>query len=118
MKAENIDAQYGKLKDTDFQYIKKSKKEYMESLKNNFSNNEFINIQFDRNDVLKRDNSTPVYGIQIEQNYFSSNYSDFGYLFLLIDFSDSLKPKIMVRIWYPEKMSQDIIDDWGGRDKN
>jgi len=117
-KAENIDIEYGKLKNTDFQYIKKSKKEYMDALRANFANNEFVNIQFDRNDVLKRDAKAPVYGIQIEQTYFSSNYSDFGYLFLLIDFKDSLKPKIMVRSWQPEKDPQGRIIGVDSFDKN
>jgi hypothetical protein len=36
------------------------------------------------------------------QDYFSNNYGDHGYLFLLIDASDRENPLIRVRMWHPE----------------
>ena len=44
-----------------------------------------------------------IYGIQIKQDYYSTNYADKGYLFLMIDLNDSINPKIYVRTWQPEK---------------
>ena len=38
-----------------------------------------------------------TYGIQIKQDYYSSNYGDHGYLFLMVDFNDPENPSIKVR---------------------
>jgi len=86
-------------------YNKQTKAEYLKKLKYSFASNEFINLRFADN-IVKRSgklNATNVYGIQIRQDYFSTNYGDTGYLFLLIDFTDSIAPKIHVRTWQPEK---------------
>ena len=86
-------------------YNKQTKAEYIKKLKYSFASNEFINLRFADN-IVKRSgkvNATNVYGIQIKQDYFSTNYGDSGYLFLLIDFTDSIAPQIHVRTWQPEK---------------
>lgn len=86
-------------------YNKVTKAEYLKKLKYSFASNEFINLRFADN-IVKRSgklNAKNVYGIQIKQDYFSTNYGDTGYLFLLIDFSDSIAPQIHVRTWQPEK---------------
>ena len=44
-----------------------------------------------------------LYGIQIKQDYYSTNYGDQGYLFLMVDLNDPDKPIIKVRTWQPEK---------------
>ncbi len=44
-----------------------------------------------------------VYAIQIKQDYYSTNYGDEGYLFLMVDINDPLNPIIKVRTWQPEK---------------
>ncbi|MEI3052199.1 MAG: hypothetical protein V8T35_02350 [Prevotella sp.] len=38
-----------------------------------------------------------TYGIQIKQDYYSSNYGDHSYLFLMVDFNDPENPSIKVR---------------------
>ena len=76
----------------------------MESLRKVFISNEFVNIQFEGSDVERiNDPSDKVYGIQIEQHYYSANYADKGFLFLLIDLNDTMNPKIYVRSWQPQK---------------
>ena len=40
---------------------------------------------------------------QIKQDYYSTNYGDQGYLFLMVDLNDPDKPIIKVRTWQPEK---------------
>jgi len=100
-KAEPIDGMYGGFK-KDVEYIRLSKAEYMERLRNVFNQNEFVNIHFEQNEVRKKNNSNE-YGIQIVQNYYSTNYADKGYLFLYIDMRDTLHPRILVRSWQPEK---------------
>jgi len=84
-------------------YNRYSKQEYLERLKSGFRSKEFINIEFEDSEFRKSNANPNFFGIQIKQNYHSSNYSDQGYLFLLIDFSDTTKPMIQVRTWQPEK---------------
>jgi hypothetical protein len=91
------------LSNSQFQFVHVSKKEYIDRLKNVFGANEFVNIQFEECTIKKRDRSSEVYGIQLAQNYFSTNYADRGYLFLMIDVGNPAKPKIYVRSWQPEK---------------
>lgn len=80
-----------------------TKQQYISNLAANFRRNEFINIRFEDNIVRKTENDDKIYGIQIEQHYFSSTYADKGYLFLMIDLSDTLRPMIYVRTWQPKK---------------
>jgi hypothetical protein len=84
-------------------YTRQSKQQYMRNLEMCFKSNEFINIRFADNNVRQSGKGNDVYGIQIKQDYFSSNYGDTGYLFLLIDMTDSIKPVIHVRTWQPQK---------------
>ena len=53
-----------------------------------------------------------VYGVNLKQSWTSSNYSDQGYLFLMIDFRDEKKPVIHVRSWQPLKdtPSEEVIE--------
>ena len=102
-KAEPIDGMYKTLGNEQYEFVRKSKAQYIESLRSVFLSNEFVNIQFSTSEVKRRDADSQVYGIQIEQNYYSSNYGDHGYLFLMIDMKDTLNPKIYVRSWQPEQ---------------
>jgi len=99
------------LNNTIVKYNKQTKAEYLKKLKYSFASNEFINLRFADNTVKRsgNKNATNVYGIQIKQDYFSANYGDTGYLFLLIDFTDSLAPQIHVRTWQPEKNADGSI---------
>jgi hypothetical protein len=92
-----------KLKEKDINYVKLTKKEYLDRLRVVFMSNEVVNIQFDETNVKRASADAKIFGIQISQNYYSSNYGDSGYLFLMVDITDSLKPKIHVRTWQPEK---------------
>ena len=82
---------------------RQTKDEYLNNLKRCFSRNEFVNIRFSNNDVKKMGAGGETYGIQIQQDYYSSTYGDKGYLMLLVDINDPLKPLIKLRTWQPEK---------------
>lgn len=85
-------------------YIKRtqySKKQYMRNLEACFRSNEFVNIRFANNDVRKAKDGEE-YGIQIKQDYYSTNYGDQGYLYLQVDLDNPDKPVIKVRTWQPE----------------
>jgi hypothetical protein len=92
-----------------YKLIKLTKEQYMYRLKKVFDKNEFINIQFEENIVKRRDNESDVYGINIKQNYFSTNYADQGYLFLMVDLKDRERPVIYVRAWQPEDFAKKHI---------
>lgn len=85
-------------------YIKRvqySKDQYMKNLEACFRSNEFVNIRFANNDVRKAKDGEE-YGIQIKQDYYSTNYGDQGYLYLQVELDDPEKPVIKVRTWQPE----------------
>ena len=108
--------------DKSWSLIEKNKEEYRQSLENIFKINSFVNINFaDLN--IKKMNNHAIYGIQIEQNYYSSLYADHGYLFIMLDLRDikdnnytkqDFIEKIMVRSWQPDKGIDNIIglEDW------
>ena len=101
--AEPIDNLYLDLGTDNVQYVRYNKESYINHLRANFARNEFVNIHFEDNQVLRKSGEDKVYGIQIAQHYYSSTYADFGYLFLMIDLNDTLNPKIYVRTWQPQK---------------
>lgn len=76
-----------------------SKEKYMQSLASCFASNEFVNIRFTSNDVRKYNTGGETYGIQIKQDYYSTNYGDTGYLFLMVDLNNPDLPVIKVRTW-------------------
>lgn len=82
---------------------RQSKSQYLENLRRAFASKEFINLQFANNSIRPNSKAISqghdVYGIQIRQDYYSNNYSDQGYLFLLVDVSNPDHPIIHVRVW-------------------
>ena len=85
---------------------RQTKDQYLKNLKRCFELNEFVNIRFANNDVIKLGSGGETYAIQIAQDYYSSSYGDFGYLMLIVDINDPAKPLIKVRTWQPEKDPQ------------
>ncbi len=83
------------------QYTKMNKEEYMKRLMDCFKRNEFINIHF--SDCLMEKMYDDRFGINLRQDYFSSTYSDTGFLFLLVDVSDPTSPTIQYRTWQAER---------------
>ncbi|MDR1004322.1 MAG: LPP20 family lipoprotein [Prevotellaceae bacterium] len=84
-------------------YTRQTKAEYMKKLQHIFRSSEFINLRFADNQIRKSGVGGEVYGIQIQQDYFSSSYGDTGYLFLMVDLNNPKEPVIHVRTWQPEK---------------
>ena len=88
-----------------------TKEQYLKNLERCFASNEFVNIRFANNDVIKAGKGGEIYGIQIKQDYYSTNYGDTGYLFLLVDINDPQAPMIKVRTWQPEPDPVDGLFD-------
>ena len=84
-------------------YIKQSKQEYLRKLATIFKLNKFINVKFEDIDVVQHPKYDDIYGVTLKQYWHTSNYSDEGYLFLMIDFRDADNPLIQVRTWQPYK---------------
>jgi len=85
--------------DEEIVYFKKTKQEHIASQKEVFKNNRFVWLQFDTFNISVAPVDS-VYGVSMQQNYYSSTYKDEGYLFLLIDFRGK-DPLIHVRNWQP-----------------
>lgn len=83
-------------------YTRVNKDEYIDRLRRSFAGKEFINIRFSNNDMRKMSKGGELYCIQIKQDYYSSNYGDSGYLFLMVDLNRPDAPIIKVRTWQPQ----------------
>ena len=84
-------------------YTRHTKRDFIRKLERSFKSNQFINIRFSNNDVVKAGVGGEIYGIQIHQDYYSSTYGDTGYLFLMVDINDPDNPIISIRTWQPER---------------
>lgn len=84
-------------------YNRYTKDSFLKHLERSFASKEYINIRFADNDVRKLGKGGEMYAIQISQEYYSSNYGDKGYLFLMVDINNPDEPIIKVRTWQPEK---------------
>lgn len=91
------------LSDEEVEYRRYTKAEFIKRLRNNFASKEYINIQFEDIDIAKMTKVGEIYAVHIKQYYYSNNYSDTGYLTLLIDMRDSENPLIHMRVWNPKK---------------
>ncbi len=80
-----------------------SKSQYMAKLRRHFGNKEYINLNFTETDFTQASSLKDIFGIRLRQEYYSSNYSDEGYLFLLVDLREEL-PVIHVRAWQEDKL--------------
>lgn len=87
-----------------------SKSQYMTRLDRVFDNNEFVNLHFTNTNFNTVSGKKNVIGVQLRQEYFSSSYSDVGYLFLMVDLRDTL-PVIHVRTWQPNETPVDELID-------
>lgn len=82
------------------EYNRQTKAEYMANLRRSFASKEYINLKFSNTDIGSWREG--LFGIQLKQDYYSSNYGDSGYLYLYVDLRDSGRPIIHIRTWQPE----------------
>ena len=87
------------------EYQTQTKKEYINKLRGIFQNNARINIVFDHVEVSRHPKYDDIYGVTLKQGWNTSNYSDVGWLFLMIDFRDGENMMIHVRTWQPEQFN-------------
>lgn len=100
---------YNKLgQEPDYEYLRFSKKEYLKRQQRIFELQNDILLDFASFNIHRKQNAPDIYGVEMRQNYFSTTYSDEGYLFLLIDFAEK-DPMIYVRAWQPNTWSEDEL---------
>ncbi len=88
--------------------IQQTKREYLDGLKDKaFKKNAFVNVKFEELKILQHEKFNYLYGVSCWQEWRSTNYSDRGYLFLMIDFRDQKMPVIHVRAWQPDAFEED-----------
>ena len=104
------------LGDSVIQFIKLSKREYLNRLRRVFQNNSFVRVIFEEIEIVRHPKYPEVYGIQVKQRWNSSTYSDAGYLFVMIDFENPQQPLIHVRAWQPEKFADGSVIGLGDFD--
>lgn len=90
-------------------YDKKSKADYMKSLRKVFNDNDFLNVEFDSIVVLNHPSREHFYGVTLHQKWRSSKYKDEGYVFLLWQFPENSNdpnqhPIVHVRTWQPDEI--------------
>lgn len=102
-RAMQLDTDSKRFTRNDVKRTRLTKEQYMKNLRACFASNEFVNIRFASNDVIKLGKGGEMYAIQIEQDYYSTTYGDHGYLFLMVDLNDASHPVVKVRTWQPEK---------------
>lgn len=90
-------------------FNRQTKQQYIKNLKYTFNSKEYVNIKFEESKIRKSGIGKEIYGVEIKQNYFSSNYGDIGYLFLMVDLTKSNEPIIHVRTWQPVVNKKDSI---------
>lgn len=81
---------------------RQDKTTYIKNLRRVFASQEYINLQFSDCEVMKLGKGEQLFGIKIRQEYYSTTYSDSGYLFILVDLRDCRRPVIHVRTWQDE----------------
>lgn len=92
----------------EYEYLKLTKERYIKRQQWIFDIQKDIFLDFPSFEINRKNNDPNIYGIEMRQNYFSTTYSDEGYLFLLIDFAPT-NPLIYVRAWQPNEWSEDEL---------
>lgn len=76
-----------------------TKREFLHNLRRQFQSKDYINLHFSQNRIYQLQKGVERYGIEIKQDYYSSNYGDTGYLTLIFDLTNPDQPVIHVRTW-------------------
>lgn len=95
------------------------KQRYLKNLRVVFQNNRYVNVQFDDIVVDIHRRNPNIYGVKLVQRWNSSTYNDVGWLFIIWDFTDEFKPKILVRTWvdFDDYTVEEYLNDIPDLDK-
>jgi len=107
---ENALSSYG-FSQEKIEYQVQTKKDYIDKLNRIFRNNAKINVLFDDLEVVRHPKYDNFYGVRLLQGWNTTNYSDEGFLFLMIEFNDDDDMKINVRTWQPDKLNGELLSE-------
>ena len=85
----------------EIRYNKQTKAQYLSKMKTIFNSVSYININFADIEIVRHTKFDNIYGVSLNQDWNTTGYSDKGYLFLVIDFTNEDNPLIDVRTWSP-----------------
>lgn len=108
---KQLDARYRK--NNIVKLNKYTKQQFIKHLSNSFKSKEFINLKLEDIDFKRSGRGNDIFGIKVKQFYYSSNYADQGYLFLLVDLRKPINPIVHIRTWQPEKDALGNVYDAG-----
>ena len=87
--------------------------QYLDDLERVFAANSWIDVKFGAPEITSHQNPNPaydgIYYINLLQNYKSQNYSDEGWLTIVLDLRNKANPQIMARIWLPDKITNEQL---------
>jgi len=83
------------------EYVTQSKEQYLKKLKLIFGMVKYINVVFEDIEISTHTKFPEIYGVNLKQKWNASNYSDEGFLFLMVDFKNENEPVIQIRAWQP-----------------
>jgi hypothetical protein len=107
---ENVMEDAGIFKEK-IEYQTSTKKKYINYLHSIFKKNEKINVTFDKIQVVHSAECPDIYGVRLLQGWNTSNYSDTGFLFLMIDFRDGENMQVVVRTWQSGKEDGEALSE-------
>lgn len=81
------------------QFTQLTKREFLRNLRRQFQSKDYINLHFSQNRIYQLQKGVERYGIEIKQDYYSSNYGDTGYLTMIFDLTNPDQPVIHMRTW-------------------
>jgi hypothetical protein len=85
------------------EYATLNKKEYLAKLSKVFKSSAYINVKFDSIVIKQHEGNPKIFGVTLHQTLNSSNYSDEGWLFFMLDYENEDKPRIWISTWQPLK---------------
>jgi hypothetical protein len=91
------------------EYTTMGKQQYLANLRRVFARNSYINVHFDGISVRRHASKPNFYGVTLVQRWSSTTYSDEGIVFIIWDFSDEERPKILVRTWQPMEVDDNEV---------
>jgi len=105
---ENVMEGFG-ISSEKIEYQVTTKKNYIKNLSSVFATNPKINVVFADIEVVQHPKFDNIYGVTLKQGWNTTNYSDVGFLFLMIDFKEGENMQIHVRTWQPEMLNGKTI---------
>jgi len=80
-------------------YQVKTKSHYIQDLQTVFNSSSYLRLYFRNIEVVKHRKFPGFYGILLQQKWDASNYTDDGWLFILVQFKINEDPIIHIRTW-------------------